>query len=181
MSRFNIGDEVYLATFERKAISVTCPDCFGKLKLRVILGDDTELSIDCVGCASGYDPPKGYITNYKWSASAEPKTITGIEEKLKDGKVEYTYWFPNCGDSGGKTFATKDEALARADELKAEYDAEENCRFMAKTKDHRSWAWNVTYHRQCAEKARKDLAYHENKARICAAKMNSGERKTEGR
>ena len=72
----------------------------------------------------------------------------------------------NYGDSGGKTFATKDEALARADELKAEYEAEENCRFMAKTKDHRSWAWNATYHRQCAEKARKELAYHENKARI---------------
>ena len=170
--RFNIGDRVYLAAFDRKAIAVTCPDCFGLLRLRVILGDNTEVSIDCVGCASGYDRPKGYITNYEWTASAKQHTVTGVTEKMENAKILYEYQFAGgrC-DYDGKTFATEEEALTKANELRQAHEDDENKCLMAKTKDKRSWAWNATYHRQWAERARKELAYHESKAQICAAKV----------
>lgn len=170
--RFNIGDKVYVATFGRKAITVPCPDCFGSTRLSVILGDDTEVSIECVGCTpGGFNPPRGFITNYEWAASASRQTVTGVEEQIEDGEIKYRYHFAGgyC-DYDGKTFATEEEALVKANELRQAHEDDENRRLMAKTKDKRSWAWNVHYHRQCAERARKDLAYHEDKARICAAK-----------
>ena len=168
-NRFNIGDKVYLAAYERKAIMVTCPDCFGSKRVRVILGDDTEISIECGGCyPGGYDPSLGYITNYEWTASAKLKTVTGVEERAGEPT---RYNFGNtCDFDGNKTFATEEEALTKANELRQAYEDEENKRLMAKTKNARSWAWNATYHRQCAERARKELAYHEDKARICAAR-----------
>mgnify|MGYP001577338225 CR=1 FL=1 len=170
--RFNIGDRVYLAAFDRKAIAVTCPDCFGFLRLRVILCDNTDVSIDWVGCASGYDRPKGYITNYEWTASAKQCTVTEVTEKMEDEKIQYEYHFAGgyC-DYDGKTFATEEEALTKANELRQAHEDDENRQLMAKTKDKRSWAWNVHYHRQCADRAQRDLAYHESKAQICAAKV----------
>ena len=168
-NRFNIGEKVYVAAFERKAITVTCPDCFGSRRVRVILGDDTEIAIECGGCdPGGYQPPLGYITNYEWAASAELKTVVGIEERA--GEPTRYNFAGSCDFEGNKTFATEEEALAKANELRQAHEDEENRRLMAKTKNTKSWAWNATYHRRLAKKAREDLAYHEAKAVVCAGK-----------
>lgn len=170
--RFNIGDKVYVSVFDRQPITVICPDCLGSKRVRVILGDNTEVSIECGGCdPGGFEPPRGYITNYRWTASSNARTIIGVTEKEQDGEIKYEYHFAGgwCGYDG-KTFATEEEALAKANELRQGYEDEENRRLMAKTKNHKSWAWNATYHRQCAARAQRELEYHQAKAVVCAAK-----------
>jgi hypothetical protein len=40
---------------------------------------------------------------------------------------------------------------------------------MAKTKDHRSWAWNASYHRRNIKDLERQLEYHRSKLAVCAA------------
>ena len=180
--RFNIGDKVYVSAFERTAITVPCPDCFGSRRVRVIRGDETEVSIECGGCnPGGFEPSRGYIINYQWTASANLRIITGVAEKLDDkGETKYEYHFAGgyC-DYDGKTFATKEEALAKANELRQAHEDEENRRLMAKTNNHKSWAFNYSYHVKGAAQARKDWAYHEAKAVVCKKKAWNRENKEE--
>lgn len=171
MSMFNIDDKVWVASFGRVAKQIPCPDCGGTKKLHVTLFDGSEFDIACAGCAGGYEPPRGYVTIQEWQADAELHTVTGVQSK-KDAPPTY-YFEGGRLDYDGRTFATREEAIARADELRHAYEADENRRLLAKTKDHRSWAWHVHYHRDCAKSHREKAAYHE---RMCAhAKTQSKE------
>jgi hypothetical protein len=169
---FKIGDKVFKGFYGRKERWVKCPDCFGSKRVKVVLGDDTEVSIECGGCyPGGFDPSLGIIRQYDYVTEAREHTVTGVN--LRADVVSYE--LDNFGGSyytatDQEVFATKDEAQAAAEEQRAHHEAEENRRLMAKTKDHKSWAWNATYHRRCAANAAKELAYHQEKARVCAAK-----------
>lgn len=168
---FKIGDRVWMASFDRRSYEVQCPDCMGNKRLKVTLGDGTEVMVECAGCQSGYDPPRGVITQWAWTEKAEQVTVTAVTEKLNE-PTEYRFaegWF----DSDGRTFATEAEAVARAAQMKMKHELEENARLMSRTKDGRSWAWNATYHRECVKRAEKDLEYHRAKLTICQAKAKS--------
>jgi hypothetical protein len=167
MSKYKIGDRVWYA--ERKAVekTVVCPDCFGSKALTVIKGDGSQVSIGCAGCASGYEPPKGYI-NYM---SSEVAVSTSVIDRLEIKTDKTTY-----GSSGFYSveecdiFDTKEEAEARALVLAKEYNDEQLARIYQKEKHNRTWAWNVRYHRDCIKRAEKDIVYH-------TAKLNAAKEK----
>lgn len=160
---FNIDDTVWLASFDRVEKRVPCPDCGGTKTLHVTLFDGSEFDIQCQGCAGGYEPPKGYVTLFEWEASAERHTVTGVAIR-RDAPPHYTFEHGRV-DYDGRTFATEAEAIAKAEELREAFETEENRRLLAKTKDHRTWAWHVHYHRSCAKRHRDQAEYHE---RMCA-------------
>jgi hypothetical protein len=172
---FKIGDKVFQASYGRQERWITCPDCLGSKRVKVILGDGTEVSIECGGCyPGGYEPSRGAIRQYDFAVEVTERTVTGV---CMHG-TEVKYELDNHGGSyytGDDTtvFATVEEARAKGERDKAEHEEAENKRFLAKTKDHHSWAWNSTYHRRCAEKARKEMEYHQDKARVCAAKAKA--------
>jgi hypothetical protein len=171
MTMFNIDDRVWLATFNRKPKCVSCPDCGGTKTLRVTLFDGQSFDIACQGCARGYEPPSGQVQLIEWAASAERKTIVGVQVR-KDQPPSY-HFDGGQFDDRGYTFATEAEAIAKAEELRQEHEDDENRRILAKTKDHRSWAWHVHYHRNCAKSHREKAEYHE---RMCAyAKTKTSE------
>ena len=181
MSAFAIGETVYRATYDRHAKWVTCPDCLGSKHVKVVLGDLTEVVIDCGGCdPGGYEPSKGVICQYDYVVAVTEHKITGVRISL-DKQTEYELEI--IGQNGhyigraGDTFRTKDEALSYGEQMKSEYESDENKRLMAKTKNHKTWAWNASYHRQCAERARKDFEYHSNKAKICKDNVKTDPKK----
>jgi hypothetical protein len=156
---FNIGDKVYTARVEYRAKSITCPDCFGKARLTVILGDGEQVQVDCTQCSHGYDGSTGRINSYDYFPEVNERIITGIT--IKNDGIEYycSSWIID----GEKVFATREEAEKMAIVLTREDEGRELKKLMSKHKDTRSWAWNATYHRGCIRQAEKDLAYHKAK------------------
>lgn len=171
--KFQIGQKVFKGIYERHDTFVTCPDCSGTKHVKVVLGDGTEILIECGGCdPGGYQPSTGAIKQYVYEARAKTHLVTGV--KLTADEVEYeldkteNYGSYFTGNEA-EVFATKEEAMAHANELKSQFEEAENKRLMAKTKDSRSWAWNATYHRNCIKRLEKELEYHRSKVTICSA------------
>lgn len=163
---FQIGDLVWRATWEYSQSYVTCPDCGGTRALTFVMYDGTEHTIDCAGCASGYEPPRGVLPVGNYKPEASPHTVTGMKLRTEGG-FEYTL---NNGFYIGEEnlFATKEEAQARAEALGQEKAAEDLSRIYKKEKDTRSWAWHVHYHRREIKEAQRRLDYHTKK--LCVAK-----------
>lgn len=166
--RFNVGDEVWLVSSGSTQRHVTCPDCLGQCVLTVILGDGSQVSIQCSCCERGYLGSLGQVLVYDWHCEVISDVVTGMEI---DGKaVRYklrNYYFPDA------VFATKAEAETEAVKVLVKHQADEDHRFNH-VKDqqgrHHSWAWNATYHRGCVRRAKKDLEYHEGKLTVAKAK-----------
>ena len=164
MRKFNIGDKAWIATTEWNKQQITCPDCCGKKTLTVIMGDGSQLVIDCVACAIAYEPPRGYIETHGNIVVVKEVTIDGVEERRDS--CEYLYDYHGCSGHiahNDTIFATKEEAEKRAAELVIERDQEEINRLKAKTKPSRDWAWNASYHRKEIKHCEEQLEYHKKK------------------
>lgn len=165
--KFHIGDKVWRATFDASENYVTCPDCGGTGRIRVIMHDDTEVSIGCQACTYGFHQPSGKIKAYDRQARAVPGKITGVDIAIN--KIEYRIdggWICTTDN----VFASEEEALIRAAELAAEFDDAERKRIGLKEKDTRSWAWNASYHRRRIKEARRQIEYHTSKLNVAALK-----------
>lgn len=77
--RFEIGQQVWRATFDAMERSIECPDCGGTGRLRVLFHDDSMVSIECATCQRGYEPPTGRLTVYERRGVAYPDRIVGVE------------------------------------------------------------------------------------------------------
>lgn len=162
---FNIGDTVWFAGFGHRSVWVKCPDCLGSKHLTVIFADGQKVTIDCAGCSRGYEPPIGVVEQYETSGKVEELVVAGVrreDDRYRGRRVDYTF-------SGGTViseeyvFATEAEAIEKGKVRAAEWLADENKRLLAKTKNHRTWAWNAHYHRDKIRQLEKEIAYHRAK------------------
>ena len=169
---FKIGDTVFKAHYGRTQKWVTCPDCLGTKHVKVVLGDETAIVIECPGCSRGWEGPHGVIEQYEYATEAWEHAVTGVCTHADEVSYELdrfgggSYWTAKAEE----VFATKEDALAEGERRRKEHEDDENRRFMAKTKDHKSWAWNANYHRRQAKEHERQLEYHRQRARVCAAK-----------
>ena len=154
MKIYNIGDKVWYAGREVTEEKVICPECFGKRYLTVILGDDSKVTIDCAGCASGFEDPKGYILHYKQIIDVSMITIDRVE--INRDYVEYLF---NGHYLAKNTdiFSSKEAAEIRAKELAEEHNKQEHERIYRKEKNNRTWAWHVYYYRKMIRDAVKTI------------------------
>lgn len=155
--KYMIGDVAWHAEMKHSEARETCPDCFGTKALTVILGDGTQLSIPCAGCAIGCNPPRGYVVYSTYGPDVRQVCIERIE--VEKGGVKYghseRYTSPETD-----LFDTKEEAEARAQEKAEEYTADAKKRAFARHDNNRTWAWHVHYHRGKIRDAEKSLKYH---------------------
>lgn len=169
--KYKIGDTVWYAQVKSFEGIEPCPDCFGQKALTVIKGDGSKVSIECVGCASGFESPKGYVTYYGWKSDVRQVLIQRVE--ITNEGVEYGH--SQCYRvKEEELFDTKEEAEIRAKEKWESHNAEEIARIYQKEKHNRTWAWNAHHHRDCIKRAEKDLAYHT--AKLNVAKVKAKER-----
>lgn len=162
-----INSVAWWATYNTEAEWIPCHECAGTKHLRVLLPDDTVLTIPCAGCACGYDPPTGHIRVWKRVPRAKLITIQGFE--FADRKESY-HTQESWRIPAGELFNTETEALAAAKKKAADADAEERKRISEKEKPTRTWAWHVHYHRHQIRRAEKEIAYHSAKLGIAVAK-----------
>ena len=173
--KYKIGNVVWYAQVKCFEGTEPCPDCFGQRALTVIKGDGSQVSIECAGCASGYDTSKGYVTYHGWKSDVCQVRIERVE--ITDQGVEYGH-SQSYRVSEDEVFDTKEEAEKRADEKWKEHNAQELARIHQKEKHNRTLSWNAHYHRDCIRRAEKDLAYHT--AKLSVAKVKAKERKNHG-
>ena len=174
MTKFNIGDIAYVARAGQEQIWITCPECLGSGRLRVILGDDSEVSIHCECCSRGYDGSLGRVQTYTFKARVEEVVITRIESSMHGDGLRTCYKFSGCYyDDEKNLFATRLEALARAEQIREEHIADETKRLKYKEKQHKTWAWNVSYWRRGIRHAKEEIARYE--ARLAVAPKNPKE------
>jgi hypothetical protein len=136
--KYSIGEKVWLATTKMTRKFLPCPDCFGKLCLRVILGDDSEVTIPCCTCAEGYYPPTGTTKAYEFEPEVLLDTVRGIEVQ-HDNKVEYSF-ANSCRVGEEGLFSLREEAEVRAIELTRQRKTQEEVQINRKCKPNRSWA-----------------------------------------
>lgn len=168
--RYKVGDEIWIGDFNALAPCYeTCPDCGGTGRLRVTFHDETQVSIECRNCCSGYDPPTGGVVVHRQAGTARKAVITGLE---MDG--EKIRWHVDGTEHGYRivddehAFDTESDALLWAKQAAAVYEAEQRNRIAQKEKDTRSWAWNASYHRRCIARAEKDIEYHTKKLAVAS-------------
>lgn len=170
MTKFSIGDPAWRAHAGLDHIWITCPECLGSGRLRVILGDESEVSIACECCSRGYEGSPGKMQTYAFRGEAKPVIITGIETSQHGDDIRVVYKV-NCWVIEEKDlFVTREEALTRAAFLVAEHEAEEKKRLGYKEKQHKTWAWNVRYWRSQIRHAKEEIARAE--ARLAMAPKN---------
>lgn len=165
--KFNIGQKVWYAERDVKRERVRCPECFGLKVLTVILGDQSEVTIDCAGCSSGIEKPKGFLEYFKQSASCHQITITKIEIKSEGAE----YGCHECYSlKEDELFLNQESAEIRALELAEEWNRGELDKINRKEKNDRKWSWHVHYHRKCIRDAEKALIYHNAKLNVAREK-----------
>jgi hypothetical protein len=167
---YSIGDTVWVTRVGNLPIKTTCPICFGKLTVKLILGDDTECIVPCSYCGLGHEGPRGYIDEYDFTADAENFHITGltVTRTAEGDEVEYHSGSDICYRTAKDVFETKEAALEEAQTVKKQCEIDKITRSEYIKKDkQKSFAWNAGYHLKHAEKMRKDIKYHEKMAVIC--------------
>jgi hypothetical protein len=167
MSEYKIGDVVWIPVGGLRNVPVKCPICFGKLAVRLELGDGSMVELPCEYCAKGYEGPRGVVNEYTSDPTAEPFTITQIDRRETDAGASFEY-HSHSGRYAKEVFATRDEAMARAVEIAAENMAEERKRAdYIKHDKNKNYSWNAGYHRREAKRASEQVAYHTKMAELC--------------
>jgi hypothetical protein len=165
--KYEIGQQVWYAGWESSPARIVCPDCAGEGRIRVLLPDDSMVSVNCVACQRGYDRPSGYIECYDRHAVAKLVTITGVE--MDSGKTEWKT-SESYRTSEDDLFDNEVDAYAAAKVKAEEADREERERIGKKHKDTRSWAWNAHYHRAEIKRAEENIKYHTAKLAVASLK-----------
>ena len=159
---YNIDDTVWHASRDSTEKRITCPECFGKKYLTVILGDDSQVTINCAGCARGYDPPEGYVTYWEQDINVRQVTICKVEVYLDH--IEYGFGGSERRHYKAKDtdfFNTKIEAEIRAQELVKEWNKEQLAKIHRKAKNNHTWSWHVYYYRKRIRDAKNTIEYAE--------------------
>jgi len=175
---FNIGETIWIASHGRQEFHDTCPVCFGKLFVIVILGNDEEVKTPCSYCGLGFDGPRGWTTEYRIEPSVQQVTI--IEREIREGKSTEVMYYGSGGHVYRQDIAFETEAEALAESVKLceqEIKDQETRAAYIKNDKIKSFAWNVGYHLRAAKRIREEIAYHERMAVLCKAKEKPPTRK----
>ena len=161
---YNIGDTVWVASFDMRQVQVPCPVCFGNKAVVVILGNGDEVCTECGFCSHGFEGARGYIIEYTREPRAESMVITGREiQESRDG-VEVTYTSGRYILNTDRVFVSESEALACAYNLEEAAKQNESPKY----KNEKSYSWNVGYHLGRVKNLQREIDYHKSKAKICS-------------
>ncbi len=172
MKTYNVGDSVWWARCGVRELNVTCPVCFGKLQVTLILGDDSQVVLPCDYCGKGYEGPKGYTIEHEYVSGAERRTISAVNATHDETGVKREYRsHDNYILYAEDLFDTEAEAIERC-KAKAEKLAEEQRTRAERIKANvnKTFSWNAGYHLREAKRKEREVIYHREKAAVCKAR-----------
>jgi hypothetical protein len=177
MPKYKIGDVAWYASCNKHVYKyIPCPVCYGKSEITVILGNDDRVIVPCSYCEEGYRGPTGTVGEYQIMTKAEIFRITGMEINMCGDKEVVEYRMANGNSSywvkkENELFDTQEDALKKAEELKAQDEKDENEKSeRLKYNNLKSYSWNAGHHLRSAKQAQHDFEYYSKKAVLCKAK-----------
>ena len=166
-----VNDRVWCAKFNsHQLMPIECPDCAGTARVRVMLADDTVVSVDCGGCSRGYDPSTGYQLINMRECCADLQRIVEVRQTAKGNEYLTENHHIHTDES---VFDNEADALAYAEKLQADYIEEQKKRILEKEKPLKTWAWNASYHRTAIKDAEKKINYHTAKLNAANLKVKA--------
>lgn len=154
MVEFNVGDKVFVSSIKYSETFITCPDCLGKRKVIVIMGNGDKVSIPCATCSKEYVEPTGHISKYVYVPEVTEQEIAEIRIKKSGREYVTTTSFVTK-----EVFYSLGEAELRATQMVAErnkeVEAEEALRtFLTPSKP---WAEHVSFYSSRLREAEKEV------------------------
>jgi hypothetical protein len=161
---FDIGDRVWVASWEKDKRWETCPHCLGKKYLTIIMGDESRVSIDCVCCTDQWRS-SGQIAVYDYIPKTAEIIIEGYEVSKERGGGRKIHYSSGC-HGYDNVFGTQEEAqgyaLAKIEQQKEEDDRRLNC---IKDQSEKTWA-SATHHLERIKEFEKQIEYHKTKLAV---------------
>ncbi len=156
---FAIGEQLWRAAADPAQQWETCPCCFGKLKIMMVLGNGEELTINCEMCAQGWREPSGKVRTHQVRYS--PRSFTPQRVSMSGNDIHYSEASPDatCYNYADASKLTRDrsECQAQCDLLNAEHAAEEEGRLVHQLiQKKKSMAWSVGYWRNQLKKCEQE-------------------------
>jgi len=163
-----IGDSLWIPRTGQHQVKKDCPVCFQQKFVTVILGDGTHIKTDCEYCGKGFEGPQGTVTEYSYEPRAELFLVTEIKKTITGSGEKVEYQSSHYIAKEGELHETREAALLAAEKLarKQKEDAERSAECI-KANVHKSFSWNVGFHRQEAKRNREQAEYHDRKAVLC--------------
>lgn len=172
MSKFKVGDTVWIAKCGLESVRKICPTCFGKMEVTLILGNGDSVVLPCKGCAHGIASPTGYISEYEYVVEPECMVISGMTIEINHDKENVRYLNGYRIYDERDLYATEEEARIEAEKKKVLLEKEQVTRAEYIKKDvQKSFSWNAHYHMRHARKDRESAEYHDKMAVICKARV----------
>lgn len=174
MKHYQAGDQVWWAHYGMREVRVTCPICYGKLIVTLILGNGDRVELPCDYCGKGFEGPRGFMVEHMYSADVELVTINEVRTHSRLDGPDVIEYITGISGRGGHyldpedVFETKEEAFSRSlakaqEQSLRDITIAEHLKHDAK----KSFSWNAGYHLREAKHDRQSAEYHELKARIC--------------
>jgi hypothetical protein len=168
---YKIGDKVWAAFAERRDIAETCPVCFGKLKVTLILGDDSVAELPCDYCGKGFDRPRGIVQEIRYVSGAELRTIDYVSVEFAVNEQRTVYRSGTRILYPEKIFDTEKEALECCEKIAESLNEEMKTRAeYIKADVKKNYSWNAGYHLREARRLDRLAAQHRERAVLCKAK-----------
>ena len=164
---FALGDTVYVVQ-ECRCVPVekTCPVCFGKRCVTIILGNGELENVMCDYCGKGYEGPRGYVVDYELHSAVRQAIITGAS--FTNHKWEFALDYGHTGT--GESELYRDEASAEAARAKLmEERKKEEASLLANRLNYSKTklTWRVGYHRKRLRDLEREAEYH--RKMLCVA------------
>ena len=164
---FSLGDTVYVVQGCRSMpVEKTCPVCFGKRWVTVILGNGKREDVLCDYCGNGYEGPRGYVVDYEPHSAVRQAIITGAS--FTNHQWEFALDYGRTGIGESELYRDAESAEAARANLMEEIKKEEarvltNRVNYSKTK----LTWSVGYHRKCIRDLERKAEHH--RKQLCVA------------
>jgi hypothetical protein len=148
-----IGDLKWVPNWDQKISYEKCPCCGGSRAILITTATE-EFSVECETCklGGGYTRAAGSIEVWTREPRAIQARVVEIHTTAEGTKFRTQPYADNW-------FDTEAEALTFAQAKVEEFEKTEREGYMRKVKD-KSWAWHVTYHKECLARAERDIVYH---------------------
>jgi len=172
---FQLGDTVYVVQGCRSMpVEKTCPVCFGKMRVTVILGNGKRENVLCEYCGKGYDGPRGYVVDYEPQSAVRQATITGVS--FTNHKWEFALDYGRTGAGESELYRDAESAEAARAKLMEEIKKEEAWASMNRLNySKRDLTWSVGYHRKCIRNLEREAEHH--RKQLCVAVEKQEKRK----
>jgi len=168
MERLNVGDKIWFAKCAWEPVKRVCPTCYGKLEVKLILGNGDAVVLPCDGCSRGYMPPEGVIHEYEYVVEPMLVTVTGMDIDINGDKESIRYRGGGYIYDAKDLFLTEKEAGLAALTKKQKLDNDQKTRAEnIKHNVHKKFSWNASYHMREAKRKREDAERHDEKAKLC--------------